>query len=68
MGDAITRLGVDQHRNSTADTNIGYIVEPANKGHFGKGYFVLSLEVVPISEVHHNITLIVYQHYMGWIT
>ena len=27
-------------------------VEPPNKGHFGNGSFVLSSEVVPISEVH----------------
>ena len=27
-------------------------VEPPNKGHFGNGFFVLSSEVVPISEVH----------------
>ena len=27
-------------------------VEPLNKGHFGNGSFVLSSEVVPISEVH----------------
>jgi len=29
-----------------------YTVEPPNKGHFGNGSFVLSSEVVPISEVH----------------
>ena len=28
-------------------------VEPPKRGHFGNGPFVLSSEVVPISEVHH---------------
>ena len=41
------------HHNNT--------VEPPNKGHFGNGSFVLSSEVVLISEVHH--ILIVYEHY-----
>ena len=31
-----------------------YTVEPPNKGHFGNGFFVLSSEVVPISEVHQS--------------
>jgi len=31
---------------------INYTVEPLNKGHFGNRSFVLSSEVVPISEVH----------------
>jgi len=30
----------------------GPTVKPPNKGHFGNGTFVLSSEVVPISEVH----------------
>ena len=30
-----------------------YTVEPPKRGHFGNGPFVLSSEVVPISEVHH---------------
>ena len=42
-----------------------YTVEPPYKGHFGNGSFVLSSEVVPISEVHH--ILIVYQHYNVYI-
>jgi len=33
-------------------------VEPPNKGHFGNGSFVLSSEVVPISEVHHILIYI----------
>ena len=32
-------------------------VEPPNKGHFGNGSFVLSSEVVPISEVHHVLII-----------
>ena len=32
-------------------------VEPPNKGHFGNTSFVLSSEVVPISEVHHILVL-----------
>ena len=31
---------------------VGYTVEPPKKGHFGNGTFVLSSEVVLISEVH----------------
>ena len=31
-----------------------YTVEPPKKGHFGNGTFVLSSEVVLISEVHVN--------------
>ena len=34
-----------------------YTVEPPNKGHFGNGSFVLSSEVVPISEVHRVLIL-----------
>ena len=34
-----------------------YTVEPPNKGHFGNGSFVLSSEVVPISEVHHVLII-----------
>ena len=34
-----------------------YTVEPPNKGHFGNRSFVLSSEVVPISEVHHIIII-----------
>ena len=34
-----------------------YTVEPLNKGHFGNGSFVLSSEVVPISEVHHVLII-----------
>ena len=30
-----------------------YTVELPKRGHFGNGPFVLSSEVVPISEVHH---------------
>ena len=30
-----------------------YTVEPPKRGHFWNGPFVLSSEVVPISEVHH---------------
>ena len=32
-------------------------VEPPNKGHFGNRSFVLSSEVVPISEVHRILIL-----------
>ena len=32
-------------------------VEPPKKGHFGNGSFILSSEVVPISEVHHILIL-----------
>ena len=32
---------------------VPYTVEPPKRGHFGIGTFVLSSEVVPISEVHH---------------
>ena len=35
-----------------------YTVEPPNKGHFGNGFFVLSSEVVPISEVHCILILL----------
>ena len=37
-----------------------YTVKPPNKGHFGNGSFVHSLEdqVVPISEVHHIILIL----------
>ena len=35
-----------------------YTVEPPNKGHFGNGSFVLSSEVVPISEVHCILLLL----------
>ena len=39
-------------------TVIVYVtVEPPNKGHFGNGSFVLSSEVVPISEVHHVLII-----------
>ena len=34
-----------------------HTVEPPNKGHFGNGSFVLSSEVVPISEVHHVLII-----------
>ena len=37
-----------------------YTVEPPNKGHFGNGCIVLSSEVGPISEVHHNIIMSLY--------
>ena len=35
-----------------------YTVEPPNKGHFRNGSFVLSSEVVPISEVHCILILL----------
>ena len=35
------------------DVSHGNTVEPPKRGHFGNGPFVLSSEVVPISEVHH---------------
>ena len=34
-----------------------HMTEPPNKGHFGNTSFVLSSEVVPISEVHHILVL-----------
>ena len=36
----------------------GSTVEPPKKGHFGNGTFVLSSEVVLISEVHENFNFI----------
>ena len=39
-----------------------YTVEPPNKGHFGNGSFVLSSEVVPISEVHR---ILIYTYIMS---
>ena len=32
---------------------LSHTMEPPKRGHFGNGTFVLSSEVVPISEVHH---------------
>ena len=42
-------------------------IEPPNKGHFGNRFFVLSSEVVPISEVHHNHSDIIFISTILWI-
>jgi len=37
---------------------LGITVEPPNKAHFGNGSFVLSSEVVPVSEVNRIFDII----------
>ena len=46
------------HNNINIVYTLMCTVEPPNKGHFGNGFFVLSSEVVPISEVHHILILL----------
>ena len=50
---------VNRARTYSKCTDIQYTVEPPNKGHFGNGFFVLSSEVVPSSEVHCILIIII---------